>query len=56
MGEIVEGVIAIIGLTAGIMVALTALLVGDAPSSAERDGSYPKSRTIRPGDEQVASG
>ena len=47
MGGIVEGVIAIIGLTAGIMVALTALFVGDAPNSGEQEGSYRNSRTIR---------
>ncbi|GJL68861.1 MAG: hypothetical protein NPIRA06_14960 [Nitrospirales bacterium] len=55
MGDFVEGVIAIIGLTAGIMVALTALLVGDAPSSGEQQGSYRKSRTICLSDERVSA-
>ncbi|HNP29758.1 MAG TPA: hypothetical protein PKK23_11975 [Nitrospirales bacterium] len=55
MGAIVEGVIAIMGLTAGVIVALTALFVGDAPSSTELDGSYQNSRIIRHGDERVAA-
>ncbi len=55
MGGMIEGVIAIMGLMAGVIVALTALLVGDAPSSSELKGSYRKSRTILPSDERVAA-
>jgi hypothetical protein len=55
MGGIIEGVIAIMGLTAGVIVALTTLFVGDAPGSAERDGSYRNPRTIRPSDKRVAA-
>lgn len=55
MGGMIEGVIAIMGLMAGVIVALTALLVGDAPSSSELNGSYQKSRTILPSDERVAA-
>ncbi|GJL58538.1 MAG: hypothetical protein NPIRA03_13950 [Nitrospirales bacterium] len=55
MGGIIEGVLAIMGLTAGVIVALTALLVGDAPSSSELKGPYRKSRTILPSDERVAA-
>jgi hypothetical protein len=55
MGGILEGVIAIMGLTAGVIVALTALIVGDAPSSSELDGAYRNSRTICPGDDRVAA-
>ncbi len=55
MGGIIEGVLAIMGLTAGVLVALTALLVGDAPSSSKLDGSCRHSRTILPSDERVAA-
>ena len=55
MGGIIEGVIAIMGLTAGVMIALTALLVGNAPSSSELSGSYQNSRTILSSDERVAA-
>ncbi|HNP61859.1 MAG TPA: hypothetical protein PKM72_13520 [Nitrospirales bacterium] len=55
MGGIIEGVLALMGLTAGVIVALTALLVGDDPNSSEPKGSCRKSRTILPGDERVAA-
>ncbi|MCA9451569.1 MAG: hypothetical protein H6750_00110 [Nitrospiraceae bacterium] len=55
MGGIIEGVIAIMGLTAGVMIALTALLVGNAPSSSELSGSSQNSRTILPSDGRVAA-
>ncbi len=55
MGGIIEGVLASVGLMAGVIVALTALLVGDGPSSSELKGSYRQSRTILPSDERVAA-
>lgn len=55
MGGIIEGVLASVGLMVGVIVALTALLVGDGPSSSELKGSYRKSRKIFPSDERVAA-
>jgi hypothetical protein len=35
MGEFVEGLMAVMGITAGLMVALTTLLFGHAPNGVE---------------------
>ncbi len=55
MGEIVEGLMAVMGITAGLMVVLTTLLFGDAPSGVERDKSHHDPSTIRPMNERMAA-
>ncbi len=54
MGGVVEGVIAVMGLMAGVMVAITALLSGDAPGQAKLDQSH-HPRTIRLREERMAA-
>lgn len=54
MGALVESVLAVMGLMAGVMVALTALLAGDAPRSKQDEESY-HPRTIRLKKERMAA-
>jgi len=55
MGEIVEGLMAVMGFAAGLMVTLATLLFGDTPTGVRRDESYPDPRTIRPTNERMAA-
>lgn len=55
MGAIVEGVIALMGLIAAGMVALTALLSGEGPNTAKPEMFHHHSRTIRPSEEPMAA-
>lgn len=55
MGELMESLLAIMGLAAGLMVILTTLLHGEAPHATERNESYHEPRTIRPQNEQIAA-
>ncbi|GJL56773.1 MAG: hypothetical protein NPIRA02_39050 [Nitrospirales bacterium] len=55
MGGVVEGMIAVMGLTAGVMVALAALLTGDVPRSTQYEEKHHHSRTIRLNDERMAA-
>ena len=55
MGEFVEGLMAVMGITAGPMIALTTLLFGDTPSGVEGDESHHDPRTIRPMNERMAA-
>jgi len=54
MGEIVEGAIALMGLIAGLIVALTALLSGEGANAGKLDMSH-HPRTIRPTGERMAA-
>jgi len=54
MGDMVESVIAVMGLMAGVMVALTALLSGDAPRSRQHEENH-HPRTIRLKEERMAA-
>lgn len=51
MGEFMEGLMAVIGIMAGMMVAITALLDGNAPHSGPRHAP----RTIRPQQGRMAA-
>ena len=55
MSGLLEGLIAILGLMAGGMVTITALLAGDAPISAEANGSSTHPHTIHPSEERMAA-
>ena len=55
MGEIVEGLMAVMGITAGLMIALTILLFGHAPTEVERGETHHDPRTIRPMNERMAA-
>ena len=52
MGELMESVVAVMGLVAGLMVTLTTLLQGEAPEQKE---SHHGPRTIRPQTERMAA-
>ncbi len=52
MGALIESVIAVMGLAAGLMVTLTTLLQGEAPEQHE---SHHDPRTIRPQDERMVA-
>ena len=55
MGEIVEGAIALVGLIAALMVALTALLSGEGANAGTQDTSHHYPRTIRSAGERMAA-
>lgn len=55
MGSFIEGLIAVLGLTAEGMLTITALLTGDAPISEGVADSYADPRTIHPKVERVAA-
>ena len=55
MGGFIEGLIAVLGLMAGIMVTIAALLAGEAPISGDWTGSSINPRTIHPGAERIAA-
>lgn len=55
MGGIIEGLIAVLGIMAGIMVTITALVTGEAPLSREATGSSSHPRTIHPTEERMAA-
>ena len=55
MGGILEGLIAVLGLMAGIMVTIIALVTGEAPFSGEATGSSTHPRTIHPHEERLAA-
>lgn len=55
MGEIVEGAIALMGLIAALMVALTPLLSGEGPDAGKLDTSHHYPRTIRSIGERMAA-
>jgi hypothetical protein len=52
MGELMESVVAVMGLAAGLMVTLNALLHGEAP---EHNESHHDPRTIRQHTERIAA-
>lgn len=52
MGELMESVVAIMGLVGGLMVTLTTLLQGEAP---EQHMSHHDPLTIRPHSERMAA-
>ena len=55
MSGVVEGVIAVMGLGAGVMVALTALLTGDTPRLTKPEESQHHPHTIRLEEQRVAA-
>ena len=55
MGEIVEGTIALMGLMAALMVALTALLSGEGANAGKLDRNHHYPRTIRPTGDRMAA-
>lgn len=55
MGEFVEGLMAVMGIAAGLMVVLTTLLSAHAPTGVGQDKSHHDPRTIRPMNEQMAA-
>ncbi len=55
MGEFMEGLMAVMGIMAGMMVAITALLDGNAPRSGQGDESRHAPRTIRPQQGRMAA-
>lgn len=55
MGNLVEGLIAVMGLVAGVMVFLTSLGCGEGPWRNEEYSSCNQPRTIHPDGEQKAA-
>lgn len=55
MSGVVESMIAVMGIVAGVMVALMALLTGDVPGQAKLDEPQHHPRTIRLGEERMAA-
>lgn len=55
MSGVVEGMIAVMGLGAGVMVALTALLAGDIPGIVKPEELQHHPRTIRLEEERKAA-
>ena len=55
MGEFVEGLMAVVGCMAGLMVALTTLVDSSIPSAKRRDEPDHAPHTIRPLGERMAA-
>ena len=55
MGGLLEGLIAVLGLMAGIMVTITTLVTGETPVSGEISGSLTHPRSIHPNEGRLAA-
>jgi len=55
MGDVVEALMAVMGLAAGLMVVLTTLLYGAPPTGAKRDESHHDPHAIRLSEERRAA-
>jgi len=54
MGDIVEGLMAVMGLTAGLLVSVATLVTGNAQNAGGYDSHYAPC-TNHPGDERMAA-
>lgn len=55
MGGLLEGLIAVLGLMAGIIVTIITLVTGEVPRAGEGSGSVTHPRTIHPNQGRLAA-
>jgi len=55
MGELMDSIVAVMGLAAGLMVVLTTLLSGNGPTRFRQDESHHDPHTLRLSDERRAA-